>query len=185
MINRMQTLKRKMVSLHTEEKILHSHSRRRIQHLQDLYEIPSLADVKYDEWSRVRLNRLLVDYLLRCGYGESARALAKEKGIEELVDLEVFVQCHRIERSLRNRNTSECLAWCAEHRPMMKKLDVCMNVLITVLGTDTDDHVHRTDSNSSCDCSSVLSYDAKDSFWKQGNMRENISRTMPTYTLTR
>lgn len=120
----MTALKRKMESLHNEEKILHQHSRRRIQHLQDLYEIPSLTDVKYDDWSRIRLNRLLVDYLLRCGYGESARALATEKGIEDLVDLDVFVQCHRIEKSLRDRSTTECLAWCAEHRPMMKKLDV-------------------------------------------------------------
>ena len=124
MITRMQGLKRKMASLHGEEKALHRASRKRIAHLQDLYDIPSLADVKYDEWSRVRLNRLLVDYLLRCGYGDSARALAKEKGIEELVDLDVFVQCHRIEESLRQGNTQECLAWCTEHRPMMKKLDV-------------------------------------------------------------
>ena len=124
MIARMQGLKRKMESLRSEERVLHQASRQRIQHLQDLYEIPSLADVKYDEWSRVRLNRLLVDYLLRCGYGESAKALAREKGIEELVDLEVFVQCHRVEESLKRRSTQECLAWCAEHRPMMKKLDV-------------------------------------------------------------
>ena len=123
MINRMQSLKRKMDVLYNEERILHQHMRRRIQHLQDLYEIPSLADVKYDEWSRIRLNRLLVDYLLRCGYGESAKALAREKGIEELVDLDVFVQCHRIEESLKRRSTQECLAWCVEHRPMMKKLD--------------------------------------------------------------
>ena len=124
LINRMQGLKRKMETIHSEETALHQASMKRIQHLQDLYEIPSLADVKYDEWSRVRLNRLLVDYLLRCGYGESARALAREKGIEELVDLEVFMQCHRVEESLRRRSTQECLAWCAEHRPMMKKLDV-------------------------------------------------------------
>ena len=124
MINRMQGLKRKMESLRNEETVLHAHSKRRIQHLHDLYEIPSLADVKYDEWSRVRLNRLLVDYLLRCGYSESARALAREKGIEELVDLELFVQCYRIEETLKRRSTAECLAWCMEHRPMMKKLDV-------------------------------------------------------------
>lgn len=120
----MQGLKRKMETLHEEEQVLHTHSRRRIQHLQDLYDIPSLADVKYDDWARTRLNRLLVDYLLRCGYGESARALAREKGIEELVDLEVFIQCHRIEESLRTRNITECLAWCTENRPLMKRLYV-------------------------------------------------------------
>jgi len=120
----MQGLKRKMESLHEEEKAIQRHSRQRIQHLQDLYEIPSLADVKYDEWSRVRLNRLLVDYLLRSGYGESARALAREKGIEDLVDLDVFVQCHKVEQSLKNRKTQECLAWCSEHKPMMRKISV-------------------------------------------------------------
>lgn len=124
MITRMTTLKRKMETLQAEEKILHRHSRKRIQHLQDLYEIPSLADVKYDEWSKIRLNRLLVDYLLRSGYGESARALAKEKGIEDLVDLDVFVQCHKIEESLRQRSTHECISWCVEHKPMMRKLGV-------------------------------------------------------------
>ena len=124
MISRMQGLKRKLEGLHEEEKAIQRHSRQRIQHLQDLYEIPSLADVKYDEWSRVRLNRLLVDYLLRGGYGESARALAREKGIEDLVDLDVFVQCHQVEQSLRNRRTQECLAWCWEHKPMMKKTSV-------------------------------------------------------------
>ena len=120
----MQGFKRKMQTLQEEEKVLQGNSRKRIQHLKDLYDIPSLADVKYDEWSRIRLNRLLVDYLLRSGYTESARALAKEKGIEALVDLDVFVQCHRIEESLRNGHTAEALAWCQEHKPMMKKTSV-------------------------------------------------------------
>lgn len=124
MISRMQGLKRKMETLHDQEKRLHQQSNKRIQHLADLYEIPSLADVKYDEWSKIRLNRLLVDYLLRCGYGESAKALAKEKGIEDLVDLEVFVQCHAVEKSLRGGSTEQCLKWCIDHRPMMKKINV-------------------------------------------------------------
>lgn len=120
----MQGLKRKMESLREEERVLQQQSRKRILHLQHLYEIPSLADVKYEEWSRVRLDRLLVDYLLRSGYGNSAMALAREKGIEDLVDLDVFVQCNAIDESLRKRSTAECLAWCAEHRPLMKKSNV-------------------------------------------------------------
>ena len=113
-----------MQVLQEEEKVLQEHSRKRVQHLKDLYEIPSLADVKYDEWSRIRLDRLLVDYLLRSGYAESARALAREKDIEALVDLDVFVRCHQIEESLRNGNAAEGLAWCQEHKPMMKKTSV-------------------------------------------------------------
>ena len=124
MIHRMRTLKRKMETLHEEEKVLHEASRRRLIHLQDLYDMESLAEVKYDEWSRVRLNRLLIEYLVRQGYGESARALAREKGIEALVDLEVYDRCEKVGRSLRGRSLEECLAWCAEHRVIMKKLDV-------------------------------------------------------------
>ncbi|KAI9864535.1 MAG: GID complex subunit containing RING finger motif [Trichoglossum hirsutum] len=121
MITRMQGLKRKLESLHGEEKGIHEQSRKRIQHLQDLYEIPSLVDVKYDEWSRIRLNRLLVDYLLRNGYSASARELARDRGIEDLVDIEVFVQCHRIQDSLRKGSTQECLAWCQENKQSLRK----------------------------------------------------------------
>lgn len=157
-INRMQNLKSKMETLHDEGRVLHQHSRKRIQHLHDLYEIPSLADVKYDEWSRVRLNRLLVDYLLRCGYGESAKALAQEKGIEELVDLDVFVQCHAVERSLRRGSTVECLAWCMEHRPMMKKLEVggmfCRLIKWRLIYCE-----YRTGLSLNFDCNSLLSFD--------------------------
>ncbi|KAL8739327.1 MAG: hypothetical protein Q9181_000058 [Wetmoreana brouardii] len=121
MISRMRNLKRKMEGFHEEEKTIHRQTRKRLQHLHDLYQIPSLADVKYDEWSRLRLNRLMADYLLRNGYGQSARALAKEKGIEDLVDVDVFVQCHNVEESLRRGSTQECLAWCSEHRELTRK----------------------------------------------------------------
>ncbi|KAL8637222.1 MAG: hypothetical protein Q9228_005484 [Teloschistes exilis] len=121
MINRMKNLKRKTEAFHEDEKAIHRQSRKRLEHLHDLYQIPSLADVNYDDWSRLRLDRLLVDYLLRNGYGDSARALAKEKGIEDLVDVNVFLQCHKVEESLRRGSTQECLAWCAENRELTRK----------------------------------------------------------------
>ncbi|KAF4545137.1 Protein fyv10 [Lasiodiplodia theobromae] len=123
MINRMQGLKRKLETLHNEETNIHKATKTRIQHLDDLYGIPSLADVKYDEWSKVRLDRLLVDYLLRSGYGESAKALAKEKGIENLVDVDAFVQCERIAESLRNGRCQEALGWCGDNKQGLKKLE--------------------------------------------------------------
>ena len=126
MIQRLHTLKRKMESLHEEEQVLHEASRRRLSHLNDLYEMNSLADVKYDEWSAVRLDRLLVEYMVRQGYSESARALAREKGIEELVDLGVFDRCEKVRRSLRGGSLDECLAWCAEYKVVMKKTDTSL-----------------------------------------------------------
>lgn len=124
MINRLETLRKKLSSLRAEELTLQKQSRARIEHLQQLYEIPSLADVKYDEWAKVRLNRLLADYLLRSGYGDTAQALAKENGIEDLVDVEAFMRCQRIEASLLQKRTHECLTWCAENSKALKKMEV-------------------------------------------------------------
>jgi macrophage erythroblast attacher len=84
----------------------------------------SLDDVKYEEWSRTRLDRLLVDYLLRYGYKESATELAKEKNIQDLVDVETFVQMSRIRESLRNGRVTEALAWCNENKKELRKLEV-------------------------------------------------------------
>ena len=137
-ITRMQGLKRKLEGLHEEEKTIHKSSRKRIQHLQDLYDIPSLVDVKYDEWSRIRLNRLLVDYLLRSGYEKSAKAIAKEKGIEELVDTEVFMQCNRIRDSLKKGRTAECLTWCADNKQALRKLNVSHDNMSNGHGCVTD-----------------------------------------------
>lgn len=124
MISRMQNFKRKLQTLHDEEQIIHTQSKKRIEHLQDLYEIPSLADVKYEDWSKIRLDRLLVDYLLRAGYSKSGEKLAREKGIEDLVDLDVFVQCQRIADSLNRGETRDALTWCGENRAALKKLGV-------------------------------------------------------------
>jgi macrophage erythroblast attacher len=122
MISKMQNLKRKVEGLHDEEIRIHKSAKARLRHLQDLYDIHSLVDVKYDEWSRTRLSRLLVDYLLREGYSESAAHLARSKGITDLVDVDAFVACHKIERSLREgMSTSLALDWCKEHGKELKK----------------------------------------------------------------
>jgi macrophage erythroblast attacher len=121
-ITKMQALKRKLEALHDEEMRIHQSAQARIRHLQDLYDMKSLVDVKYDEWSRTRLSRLLVDYLLREGYSESAAHLAQSKGIADLVDVDAFVACHRIKRSLREgMSTSLALDWCKEHGKELKK----------------------------------------------------------------
>ena len=123
MIAKIETLKRKLETLHSEEQTIHKHARARISHLAELHTIPSLADVKHDEWAKVRLNRLLVDYLFRRGYGESAQARATETGVEHLVDIDAFLQCHQINASLEQQRTAECLAWCSDSKQTLKKMN--------------------------------------------------------------
>jgi macrophage erythroblast attacher len=124
MLARMRGLKRKLNACSEEENRLHQQSQSRIKHLGELYGMQSLDDVKYEEWSRTRLDRLLVDYLLRNGYNESAKELAKEKGIEDLVDVETFVQMSRIRESLQHGDVKEALAWCAENKKDLRRMEV-------------------------------------------------------------
>lgn len=122
----MRGVKRKLTAFAEEEEKLHRHEQARVGHLGELYAMHTVDDVKYEGWSRVRLDRLLVDYLLRRGYNESARALAREKGIEPLVDLDTFDQMSRIRKSILNRSVAEALAWCAagDTKKELRKMDV-------------------------------------------------------------
>lgn len=146
MIAKAQTLKRKLESLHNEELQLHRSQRARLQHLRDLHEIPSLADVKYDEWSKVRLDRMLIDYLLRMGYSESAKQLAREKGVEELVDVSAFEVCGAVEMSLRrDKRTQDALQWCGENKQALKKINVGVGCVMFSYALDGKDWDGRWD----------------------------------------
>ena len=116
-----QNLKRKLEALHSEERQLHQQQKARIEHLRKVHEVQGLGDVKYDSWAHTRLDRLLVDYLLRQGHVASARQLAEERHVADLTDVPVFEECGRIEASLREGRVSEALAWCGENKQALKK----------------------------------------------------------------
>lgn len=124
MISRMRGVKRKLGACAEEEGRLHTQTAARIQHLGELYTMRSVDDVKYEAWSRKRLDRLLADYLLRHGYNNSARELASEKGMENLVDVDTFVGMSRIREALLNGSVVEALAWCTENKKELRKMEV-------------------------------------------------------------
>ncbi|ORY70073.1 CTLH/CRA C-terminal to lish motif domain-containing protein [Pseudomassariella vexata] len=125
MISRMRGVKRKLTSFADEEARLYRHEAARVSHLGELYGMHSVDDVKYEAWSRTRLNRLLVDYLLRSGFNDSARMLAQERGIEDLVDVETFEQMSRVRGSLLKGSVAEALAWCTagDTKKELRKMD--------------------------------------------------------------
>lgn len=126
MLARAQGLKRKLAGYAEEEERLYRHEGARVRHLGEIYGMQGFDDVKYENWSRTRLDRMLVDYLLRQGYGESAKLLANDRDIEELVDVETFEQMARISQSLRNGSVTEALAWCTagDTKKELRKMDV-------------------------------------------------------------
>ena len=124
MLARMRGVKRKLTSYATEEARLHNQVEARISHLADLYAMNTVEDVKYEAWNRRRLDRLLADYLLRHGYNRSAAELAKERDMEDLVDVETFVSMSRVRESLVDQSVNEALAWCTENKKELRKMEV-------------------------------------------------------------
>ncbi|KAK9451200.1 CTLH/CRA C-terminal to lish motif domain-containing protein [Limtongia smithiae] len=120
---RLHGLKKRLEGLKKEEDSLMQKSRLRIAHLQELYAINSVDEAEYQAWNKIRLHRLLVDDLLRSGYFKTANALIDTNpGIRDLVEVDVLVECKRIEERLRDGSTAECLTWCQENRTHLKKV---------------------------------------------------------------
>lgn len=130
MLARIRGLKRKLTVCAEEEKKLQENSLIRIRHLKELYAMQSLDDVKYEEWSRTRLDRLMVDYLLRNGFQNSAMALAQEKHIESLVDVDTFIQMNKIRKNLMNGSVTEGLAWCHENKKELRRMESNLEFLL-------------------------------------------------------
>ncbi|KAI5459864.1 CTLH/CRA C-terminal to lish motif domain-containing protein [Mariannaea sp. PMI_226] len=123
MIARMRGVKRKLAACAEEESRLHTQTAARIAHLDELYAMSTVDDVKYEAWSRKRLDRLLADYLLRHGYNESAKELAQQRGMENLVDINTFTAMSRIRDALKNGSVTEALAWCTENKKELRKME--------------------------------------------------------------
>eukprot|EP00842_Homolaphlyctis_polyrhiza_P005400 jgi/Hompol1/5861/HPOL_001115-RA len=121
-LTKLQNLKRKLAETKVEEDLYANRTRIRIDHLAEMMQIPSLETESYTRWSKIRLSRILVDYMLRQGLIESATMLAKSANIEELVDIELFTQSRKIEDSLAQKSCTECLQWCNENKSNLKKI---------------------------------------------------------------
>ncbi|XP_065198258.1 E3 ubiquitin-protein transferase MAEA-like [Sycon ciliatum] len=77
---------------------------------------------KVEVWEKKREDRMLVDYCFRSGYYKTATMLVHDGNVEDLVDMEIFMEARRIEESLLDRNMMPCLVWCAENKTKLKRI---------------------------------------------------------------
>lgn len=106
----------------------------RTKHLNDLHNIQSTASPSFEDWCRTRLDRMLVDWLLRKGHFQSAEMLARTRQIENYTELNLFTEMARIEASLSGytqedgsyieRSCGPTLAWCSENKSALRKIKV-------------------------------------------------------------
>ncbi|KAJ3394529.1 GID complex subunit containing RING finger motif [Lobulomyces angularis] len=122
LITRLEILKRKLVETKQEEEMFCQRIKKRFIHLDELRQIQFADGEDFERWSKVKLDRLLVDFMLRKGLMETAKLTAEEMGIKDLVDVELFTASKKIEESILNRSCSEALSWCNENKSSLKKL---------------------------------------------------------------
>ena len=75
-----------------------------------------------ETYCRERMDRIVVDYLLREGHYDVALRLSQQANIEHLVNMEVFLCSRVVERSLGSRDCSMALRWCSDNSLRLAKL---------------------------------------------------------------
>ncbi|VDM95476.1 unnamed protein product [Thelazia callipaeda] len=115
--------KRRVTKLISEEEFaLIDLLKMRLNHLQkadtcDLY--------KKEIWRSQRISRLIIDYLLRSGYFETAQKLSEQAHVEYMCNKNVFMiskQALQVEHSLSRHETDRCLEWITENRSKLRRL---------------------------------------------------------------
>ncbi|GBF92095.1 hypothetical protein Rsub_04442 [Raphidocelis subcapitata] len=116
---RLSSLKRRLADASRAEADEAARCRARLEHVAALGAPARGGTVA---WNRPRLDRILVDHLLRSDCHATAAALAAQSGIAPLCDLHVFDGARRASDALRARDAAPALAWCGEQRARLKKL---------------------------------------------------------------
>ncbi|KAG0175448.1 GID complex subunit containing RING finger motif [Apophysomyces sp. BC1034] len=114
--------KRKLTNIKNEEALHVKRIKTRLNHLDEITHVTSPKMPEFEQWSKTRLNRVIVDYLLRQGFLETAKNVATEYNVEDMVDVQLFAQSGKVEEALENRSCKECLQWCSDNRSGLKKM---------------------------------------------------------------
>ncbi|KAL7148020.1 hypothetical protein ABFS83_06G150400 [Erythranthe nasuta] len=115
LVSRLQGLKRKLEEGSQTEQLQAQRCRARLEHLESA-EVDNLP-----KWNSIRLKRILVDYMLRMSYYDTAVKLAESSNIQDLVDIDVFLEAKKVIEALEKKEVAPALAWCADNKSRLKK----------------------------------------------------------------
>ncbi|KAL7071321.1 hypothetical protein ACQ4LE_009509 [Meloidogyne hapla] len=79
---------------------------------------PTVRKSFYDQ----RLNRFIVEHLLRTGYFETAQMLADFVGLDIQAQKSVYLVARQVEESLRNKDLTLCLNWVRDNRSRLHRI---------------------------------------------------------------
>ncbi|KAK2076489.1 hypothetical protein QBZ16_001015 [Prototheca wickerhamii] len=116
---KLEELKQKAAELDVAERADLQRLRARLEHQLSLG-VPRPEHAL--EWERSRIDRLIVDYLLRAGYQKSALELANATDSLALSDAHIFEPARAIVEGLERRSCAAAIAWCADNAARLSKL---------------------------------------------------------------
>ncbi|KAF9799431.1 hypothetical protein SFRURICE_003128 [Spodoptera frugiperda] len=137
MVEKLTTMKRKASEAIAEEVQAAYVCKKRLEHLKEqaaALSEPSTPQVKtgLNQWRKVRLDRMLVEYFLRNGYYDSANKLADARGLRELTNVDIYTVAAEVEAELNSQRTARCLQWCADNKSKLRKLNSTMEFKIRI-----------------------------------------------------
>lgn len=121
---RVESLKAVLAATQADEAVATARCEARLAHLRAK---PGAADrdalAPSTPWDKTRLDRMLVDYMLRRGVHGSAAGLAASEGILNLVELDIFAASRVVAADLERRSCGAALQWCAENKRRLARID--------------------------------------------------------------
>lgn len=124
---RLVRLKRKMAERSDTERGIIAKCRARVSHLKEL-PLPGAektdpsAALRRKAWESMRLDRIIVDHLLRDGDHDLANMFANATGVSHLTDVDFFHAERDVVDALRRRDCAPALSWCDQHRAKLRRM---------------------------------------------------------------
>eukprot|EP01102_Stenamoeba_stenopodia_P008643 TRINITY_DN2511_c0_g1_i1.p1 TRINITY_DN2511_c0_g1~~TRINITY_DN2511_c0_g1_i1.p1 ORF type:complete len:546 (-),score=131.93 TRINITY_DN2511_c0_g1_i1:220-1857(-) len=121
-VGRLKGLKRKLEDAKQKEEEQLRRAKARLDHLSEAPSVNAYGMVTSESFRKQRMLRLVVDYLLRNGYYQSAMAIVQTHHLELICDTDAFLKGKIVEEGLKNKDCTEALRWCFENRYKLRKI---------------------------------------------------------------
>jgi macrophage erythroblast attacher len=121
LLDRMVTLKKKMNEFYKEEEETYEICKKRLLHLNNA---STQQPDDQTEYHKVKINRMIVEYLAREGFSQAAEKMMKNFTLDDFSALEFKIaqENNQVVESLTKRSCDEALRWCAANKSKLNKL---------------------------------------------------------------
>lgn len=122
---KLQVLKRKADESINDELSVTQICKRKLHHLKGI--MPRCSGDMFpgtvDQWKRIRIDRLVIEHLLRMGYYQTAEELATRTEVRHLTNVDIFQTSREVEEDLANHSTTKCVLWCIDNKSKLRKIN--------------------------------------------------------------